>query len=117
MYLFVIFSSLFNSLVIGLFGKWLGRQASIYLCLLNLIISCLITLFILYDILILNNNLNNLAFFFFNINFNLHILLFQVYIKNLLILEFGVALLQAYVFTVLIKNSNNKNSYIEHEKK
>src|SRR6185369_8294713 len=53
MYLYIIFSSLFNSILIGLFGKILGRQAVVYISLITGFICALI---ILYEIL-LNNNI------------------------------------------------------------
>jgi NADH-quinone oxidoreductase subunit L len=56
MYLYVIFSSLFNSILIGLFGKFLGRQAVIYISLVTLISSFICSLIILYEIL-LNQNI------------------------------------------------------------
>lgn len=55
MYLFVIFSSLFNSLLIGLFGKYLGRQTAIFMSLSTLLISLFFTLIILFEILLVNN--------------------------------------------------------------
>jgi len=56
MYLYIIFSSLFNSILIGLFGKFLGRQAVIYISLLTLISGFMCAVIILYEIL-LNNNI------------------------------------------------------------
>jgi NADH-quinone oxidoreductase subunit L len=56
MYLYIIFSSLFNSILIGLFGKFLGRQAVIFISLLTLISGFICSLIILYEIL-LNNNI------------------------------------------------------------
>lgn len=55
MYLFVIFSSLFNSLLIGVFGKYLGRQTAIFMSLSTLLISLFFTLIILFEILLVNN--------------------------------------------------------------
>ena len=55
MYLFVIFSSLFNSLLIGLFGRFFGRQAVIYMALSTMLVSLFFTFIILYEILIINN--------------------------------------------------------------
>ena len=55
MYLYIIFSSLFNSVLIGLFGNYLGRQASVYISILTLLISFLFSFVILQEIL-LNNN-------------------------------------------------------------
>jgi NADH:ubiquinone oxidoreductase subunit 5 (subunit L)/multisubunit Na+/H+ antiporter MnhA subunit len=57
MYLFVIFASLFNSLLVGLFGRVLGRQAVIYMSLLVMLVSLLFSLIILYEILLLNNTI------------------------------------------------------------
>lgn len=56
MYLYVIFASLFNSILIGLFGHFLGRQAVVYISLVTLISSFLCSLIILYEIL-LNQNI------------------------------------------------------------
>jgi NADH:ubiquinone oxidoreductase subunit 5 (subunit L)/multisubunit Na+/H+ antiporter MnhA subunit len=56
MYLYVIFASLFNSILIGLFGKFLGRQTVIYISLVTLISSFIFSLIILYEIL-LNQNI------------------------------------------------------------
>jgi NADH-ubiquinone oxidoreductase chain 5 len=56
MYLYVIFASLFNSILIGLFGKFLGRQAVVYISLLTLLSSFFCSLIILYEIL-LNQNI------------------------------------------------------------
>ena len=55
MYLFVIFSSLFNSLLIGMFGKYFGRQIVIFMALVIMLISLLFALIILYEILLINN--------------------------------------------------------------
>ncbi len=57
MYLFVIFSSLFSSLLIGLFGKSLGRQASVFIALLTMLVSLFFTLIILVEILLINNTI------------------------------------------------------------
>lgn len=56
MYLCVVFSSLFNSILIGTLGKYIGRQASIYMSLLAMFISLFFTLIILSEIL-LNQNI------------------------------------------------------------
>ena len=56
MYLYIIFSSLISSLWIGLFGKYLGRQAAIYSALLTLLISLVFAVIILQEIL-LNKNI------------------------------------------------------------
>jgi NADH:ubiquinone oxidoreductase subunit 5 (subunit L)/multisubunit Na+/H+ antiporter MnhA subunit len=55
MYLFVIFSSLFNSLLIGLLGKFFGRQTAIFMTLFTMLISLCFALMILYEILLVNN--------------------------------------------------------------
>jgi NADH:ubiquinone oxidoreductase subunit 5 (subunit L)/multisubunit Na+/H+ antiporter MnhA subunit len=55
MYLYVIFASLFNSILIGLFGKFIGRQAVVFISLLTLISSFLCSLIILYEILLTQN--------------------------------------------------------------
>ena len=56
MYLYIIFSSLISSLWIGLFGKYLGRQAAVYSSLLTLLISLFFAVIILQEIL-LNKNI------------------------------------------------------------
>lgn len=56
MYLYIIFSSLINSLLIGLFGKYFGRQVVAYMSICTLLISFIFTIIILYEIL-LNNNI------------------------------------------------------------
>ena len=56
MYLYIIFSSLISSLWIGLFGKYLGRQAAVYSALLTLLISLFFAVIILQEIL-LNKNI------------------------------------------------------------
>ena len=56
MYLYIVFSSLISSLWIGLFGKYLGRQASIYSALLTLLLSLFFAIIILQEIL-LNKNI------------------------------------------------------------
>lgn len=55
MYLYVIFSSLFNSILIGVFGKYFGRQSVIFMALLTMIISLFFTLIILFEILFNQN--------------------------------------------------------------
>jgi NADH-quinone oxidoreductase subunit L len=55
MYLYLIFINLFNSLLIGLFGKYIGRQASIFTSILTLLISFLIVIILLQEILLYNN--------------------------------------------------------------
>jgi len=55
MYLFIIFSSLFNSLLIGLFGKLLGRQPAVFMSVCTMLISLFFTLIILFEILLVNN--------------------------------------------------------------
>ena len=56
MYLFVIFSSLFHSILIGLMGWRIGRDTSIFLALLSMSLSLCFSLIILYEIL-LNQNI------------------------------------------------------------
>jgi NADH:ubiquinone oxidoreductase subunit 5 (subunit L)/multisubunit Na+/H+ antiporter MnhA subunit len=55
MYLFVIFSSLFTSLLLSTAGKYIGRQAAIYISLLMIIVTAFFTLIILYEIALINN--------------------------------------------------------------
>ena len=56
MYITIISSSLLSSLFVGLLGKWLGRQASIYISILSLLILLLLSIIINYEIL-LNHNI------------------------------------------------------------
>jgi NADH:ubiquinone oxidoreductase subunit 5 (subunit L)/multisubunit Na+/H+ antiporter MnhA subunit len=56
MYLYIVFSSLISSLWIGLFGKYIGRQAAVYCAILTLLISLFFAIIILQEIL-LNNNI------------------------------------------------------------
>ena len=56
MYISIISISLLNSLLIGLFGKWLGRQASVFISILMLLILLILSIIINYEI-ILNNNI------------------------------------------------------------
>ena len=56
MYLFIIFGCLFNALLIGLFGRLLGRQAAIYCSILMLLLLCFIIIFLATEI-IFNNNI------------------------------------------------------------
>lgn len=62
MYLYVIFSSLFNSLLIGLFGKFFGRQTAVYMSLLTMLITLLFTIIIVFEIL-LNQNIVIIDFY------------------------------------------------------
>lgn len=55
MYLYVIFASLFNSILIGTFGKYFGRQVVTYMALLTMLISLFFTLIILFEILFNQN--------------------------------------------------------------
>jgi len=55
MYLFIVFGSLFNSLLIGLFGKLLGRQAILYCSIIMLLTLTIISIFVLIEILYNNN--------------------------------------------------------------
>ena len=52
MYIFIFFSNLINSLVIGLFGKYIGRQTSLYLSILSLLISNIFVWLIFYEVVI-----------------------------------------------------------------
>jgi len=56
MYISVISLSLLSSLFIGLTGKWIGRQAAIFISILMLIISLILIIVINYEIL-LNKNI------------------------------------------------------------
>src|SRR6185295_8582124 len=55
MYLYIIFCSLFNSLLIGTLGNFFGRQCCIFLSLVTLISSLSITIFLLIEILFYKN--------------------------------------------------------------
>ena len=52
MYIFIFFSNLINSLIIGLFGKFIGRQTSLYLSILSLFISNIFVWLIFYEVVI-----------------------------------------------------------------
>jgi NADH-quinone oxidoreductase subunit L len=52
MYIFIFFSNLINSLIIGLFGKYIGRQTALYLSILSLCISNIFVWLIFYEVVI-----------------------------------------------------------------
>jgi NADH-quinone oxidoreductase subunit L len=52
MYIFIFFSNLINSIIIGLFGKYIGRQTSLYLSILSLFISNIFVWLIFYEVVI-----------------------------------------------------------------
>jgi NADH-quinone oxidoreductase subunit L len=52
MYLFIFFSNLINSIIIGLFGKYIGRQTALYLSILSLCISNIFVWLIFYEVVI-----------------------------------------------------------------
>lgn len=52
MYIFIFFSNLINSLIIGLFGNYIGRQTSLYLSILSLVISNICVWLIFYEVVI-----------------------------------------------------------------
>jgi NADH:ubiquinone oxidoreductase subunit 5 (subunit L)/multisubunit Na+/H+ antiporter MnhA subunit len=54
-YLFIIFSSLFNSLFIGFLGKYIGRQTSIYIVILTMCISIILMISIYAEIILAQN--------------------------------------------------------------
>ncbi len=62
MYLYVIFSSLFNSILIGLFGRFFGRQTAVSMAIITMLISLFFTLIILFEIL-LNQNIVIIDFY------------------------------------------------------
>jgi len=62
MYLYVIFSSLFNSILIGVFGKFFGRQTAVSMALLTMLITLFFTFIILFEIL-LNQNIVIIDFY------------------------------------------------------
>ena len=68
MYISVVSISLFSSLFIGLAGKWVGRQASIFISILMLVVSFVISLVIGYEV-IFNGNIVCIALYeFFKVN-------------------------------------------------
>jgi len=81
MYLYIIFVSLFNSLLIGLLGNYFGRQAVIFISILIIAISFLCSCIILYEILLSHNiitiNLYNL-FIIYDIKINIGFLFDQL---------------------------------------
>ena len=75
MYLYIIFSSLISSLWIGLFGKYIGRQAAIYSALVTLLVSFFFAVIILLmDMYIL---------------FCHHVILYNLFIINDIKLDIG----------------------------
>jgi len=56
MYISVISLSLLSSIFIGLTGKWIGRQTAIFISILMLIMSLILSIIINYEIL-LNKNI------------------------------------------------------------
>jgi len=52
MYIFIFFSNLINSIVIGLFGKFIGRQISLYLSILSLLVSNIFVWLIFYEVVV-----------------------------------------------------------------
>jgi NADH-quinone oxidoreductase subunit L len=52
MYIFIFFSNLISSLVIGLFGRYIGRNVSLYLFILNLVISNIFIWLIFYEVVV-----------------------------------------------------------------
>lgn len=52
MYIFIFFSNLINSLIIGLLGKFIGRQTSLYLSILSLFVSNIFVWLIFYEVVI-----------------------------------------------------------------
>jgi NADH:ubiquinone oxidoreductase subunit 5 (subunit L)/multisubunit Na+/H+ antiporter MnhA subunit len=57
MYLFIIFGSLFNSLLISLFGKSIGRQAVIYSTIGVLLVLIIMSIFTLIEVLYSSNTI------------------------------------------------------------
>jgi len=57
MYLFIIFGSLLNSLLISLFGRILGRQAVIYNSIGILLVLIVMSVFTLVEVLYSNNTI------------------------------------------------------------
>src|SRR3982751_6730734 len=64
MYLLIIFANLFNSIFIGLLGRFIGRQASIFTTILTMLCILLFSILAFYEILLNNNILVNIAFLF-----------------------------------------------------
>jgi NADH-quinone oxidoreductase subunit L len=56
MYISVVCLSLLSSLFIGIAGKWVGRQASIFISILSLVVTLVFSIIINYEVL-LNNNI------------------------------------------------------------
>lgn len=52
MYVYIVLSNLINSLFIGLFGKYIGRQGALYASLLTLFISNIFVWLLFYEIII-----------------------------------------------------------------
>jgi len=64
MYISVVSLSLLSSIFIGLTGKFIGRQAAVFVSILALVVSLILSLIIVYEVLFNNNiiiiNLYNL---------------------------------------------------------
>ena len=52
MYLLIIFLPLFSFIIISLFGRFLGKKGSIFIALIYIIISALISFFIFYEVIL-----------------------------------------------------------------
>jgi len=89
MYLYIIFLSLFNSILIGLLGNYIGRQAVIFISIIIITISFLCSCIILYEILLSHNiitiDLYNL-FIIYDIKINIGFLFDQLTVIMLFII-------------------------------
>lgn len=52
MYIYIFFSNLINSIIIGMFGKYIGRQTSLFLSIFSLLISNIFVWLIFYEVVI-----------------------------------------------------------------
>jgi len=52
MYIFIFFSNLINSLIIGIFGKFIGRQTALFLSIITLLVSNIFVWLIFYEVII-----------------------------------------------------------------
>jgi NADH:ubiquinone oxidoreductase subunit 5 (subunit L)/multisubunit Na+/H+ antiporter MnhA subunit len=55
MYISVVILSLLSSLFLGLIGKWVGRQAAVFISILVLLVSLILSFIINYEVLLCNN--------------------------------------------------------------
>jgi len=67
MYISIISISLFSSLFISCFGKWLGRQASIFIAISALVTLLILSIIINYEVLLNKNIVSIYLYELFNI--------------------------------------------------